>query len=366
MTQRMDHGGVTPAPCRDKDVIIRDASIISPIEIERALLSHPLVRDAAVFGAPDPVLGQRVAAVVQLEGGDDVAIDNILAAVTEQLADYKVPELLVAVDAVPRNPLGKIDRQALAKLVLGVPAQRHLELLAPGKENTRQRGELPSSDVAHRIECSQREVIAVTPALDYVYSMLHYFRLLLTCIAKSDRVGIAAMRIAIAIVFLWIGALKFAPYEADSITPFVANSPVMSFFYKYPSEYKAHLTREGELNPADRSWQTANGTYAFSRGLGTVELAIGFLTLVGLVSPRWGFIGATLAFLTPFVTLSFLLTTPEAWVPALGDAEHGFPYLSGAGRLAIKDVLLLAGGWLVLADSSRALLAAWRPPMESS
>ena len=127
MTQRMDHGGVTPAPCRDKDVIIRDASIISPIEIERALLSHPLVRDAAVFGAPDPVLGQRVAAVVQLEGGDDVAIDNILAAVTEQLADYKVPELLVAVDAVPRNPLGKIDRQALAELVLGVPAQRHLE-----------------------------------------------------------------------------------------------------------------------------------------------------------------------------------------------------------------------------------------------
>ena len=88
--------------------------------------------------------------------------------------------------------------------------------------------------------------------------MLTYFRLLLTWIAHSDRVGITAMRIAIAIVFLWIGALKFAPYEADSITPFVANSPVMSFFYKHPTDYKAHLTREGELNPADRAWQTAN------------------------------------------------------------------------------------------------------------
>jgi hypothetical protein len=41
------------------------------------------------------------------------------------------------------------------------------------------------------------------------------FPLLLTCIAQADRVGIGAMRIAIAIVFLWIGALKFVPYEAS-------------------------------------------------------------------------------------------------------------------------------------------------------
>ncbi|MEH2513608.1 acyl-CoA synthetase (AMP-forming)/AMP-acid ligase II [Nitrobacteraceae bacterium AZCC 1564] len=116
------------APDDANDVIIRRGFAIFPTEIERALLSHPLVRDAAVFGAPDPELGQRVAAVVQLEGdGDDAAIDNILGAISEQLADHKVPELLVAVDAVPRNPLGRIDRQALAEVVLGVPAQRRLE-----------------------------------------------------------------------------------------------------------------------------------------------------------------------------------------------------------------------------------------------
>jgi len=40
-------------------------------------------------------------------------------------------------------------------------------------------------------------------------------------------------------------------------------------------------------------------------------------------------------------TLSFLITTPEAWVPALGDANHGFPYLSGAGRLIVKDCIML-------------------------
>src|SRR5882757_3301921 len=112
----------------------------------------------------------------------------------------------------------------------------------------------------------------------------------------SQRIGIAALRISIAIVFLWIGALKFVPYEADSITPFVANSPVMSFFYKHPEDYKAHLTREGELKPADRAWQTENNTYRFSNGLGTVEIIIGLLTLVGLFSRRYGMLGATLAF----------------------------------------------------------------------
>jgi uncharacterized membrane protein YkgB len=179
---------------------------------------------------------------------------------------------------------------------------------------------------------------------------------LLTALSSTNRVGLVLMRVAIAVVFLWIGALKFAPYEADSITPFVANSPVMSFFYNHPEQYKSHLTKEGELNPAKRAWQTENNTYGYSRGLGTVELAIGLLTLAGLVSETVGLVGATLAFLTPFVTLSFLITTPEAWVPALGDAQHGFPYLSGAGRLVVKDVTILAGGLLLMADGASVVL----------
>lgn len=174
---------------------------------------------------------------------------------------------------------------------------------------------------------------------------------------RSNSIGIGAMRIAIAIIFLWIGGLKFVPFEADSITPFVANSPVMSFFYKYPEDYKAHLTREGELDLVKRDWQTGNRTYTFSTGLGVVEIMIGLLVLSGFVSLWSGLLGALLALATPFVTLSFLFTTPEAWVPALGDAEHGFPYLSGAGRLVLKDVALLAGAWLVLVHSARELLA---------
>ncbi|WP_353187968.1 reactive chlorine resistance membrane protein RclC [Pseudomonas sp.] len=175
-------------------------------------------------------------------------------------------------------------------------------------------------------------------------------------LGKLDRLGIPLMRVAIAIVFLWIGALKFVPYEADSITPFVANSPVMSFFYEHPQEYKAHLTHEGELNADKRAWQTANNTYGFSTGLGVVEIFIGLLVLSNPLSRRTGLLGGALAFATPLVTLSFLVTTPEAWVAALGDGQHGFPYLSGAGRLVLKDVLMLAGALPVMADSARQLL----------
>ncbi|HEX3347720.1 MAG TPA: fatty acid--CoA ligase family protein, partial [Acetobacteraceae bacterium] len=108
---------------RKKDTIMRGGSNISPVEVERVLLSHPLVRDAAVFAVPDPVLGQRVAAVVQLSSGaGSAALGNILRDTKQQLADYKVPEWVWAVDAVPRNSLGKVDRRAAATAMLGKAA----------------------------------------------------------------------------------------------------------------------------------------------------------------------------------------------------------------------------------------------------
>jgi len=186
-----------------------------------------------------------------------------------------------------------------------------------------------------------------------------YLEWFLLWLSRSDRLGHALMRLAIAVVFIWIGAVKFAPYEADSITPFVANNPVLSQFYKHPEQYRAHLTREGELVPAQRAWQQANQTYDFSNGLGVAEIVIGLLVLAGLVSTDLGAAGAALAFLTSLVTLSFLVTTPEAWVPALGDAQHGFPYLSAAGRLVVKDVMLLAGAFLLMVQSAKALRARY-------
>ncbi len=57
-------------------------------------------------------------------------------------------------------------------------------------------------------------------------------------LSRGDKIGLTLIRLSIAIVFMWIGLLKFVPYEADSITPFVANSPLMSFFYEHPEDYK--------------------------------------------------------------------------------------------------------------------------------
>lgn len=65
---------------------------------------------------------------------------------------------------------------------------------------------------------------------------------------------------------------------------------------------------------------------------------------------------AGLAIVMTLGTLSFLVTTPEVWVPDLGSGEQGFPLLTGAGRLVIKDTAILAGAVVVLSDSARRVL----------
>ncbi|HCO6029550.1 TPA: YkgB family protein, partial [Escherichia coli] len=126
--------------------------------------------------------------------------------------------------------------------------------------------------------------------------------------------------------------------------------------YTKSVSWQHHLTHEGEYKPEARAWQTANNTYGFSNGLGVVEVIIALLVLANPVNRWLGLLGGLMAFTTPLVTLSFLITTPEAWVPALGDAHHGFPYLSGAGRLVLKDTLMLAGAVMIMADSAREIL----------
>jgi long-chain acyl-CoA synthetase len=102
---------------RCKELIIRAGSNIAPVEVETVLLEHRLVRDVAVVGVPDPALGERVAGLVQLQPGAGVGdCDSVLADVKSRLADYKVPEWIIVVEAVPRNSLGKIDRRLAAEM----------------------------------------------------------------------------------------------------------------------------------------------------------------------------------------------------------------------------------------------------------
>jgi acyl-CoA synthetase (AMP-forming)/AMP-acid ligase II len=105
---------------RKKDIIIRAATNISPVEVEQAIAaSHPMVEEAGVAGIPDPVLGQRVVGFVKLAAGHD---SSVIAEIREELslklAAYKIPERITLLDALPRTALGKVDRSALQKLAM--------------------------------------------------------------------------------------------------------------------------------------------------------------------------------------------------------------------------------------------------------
>ena len=210
----------------------------------------------------------------------------------------------------------------------------------------------------------------------------------LTIAASAQKLGINLIRVAILVIFVWIGGLKFWNYEAEGIVPFVANSPFMSFFYtKDAPEYKEYKLKEGELDETKHLWHEENNTYGFSHGLGILIMGIGILTFLGILSfflmirrpprstlfpyatlfrsiltflgifsPKTGLVGAGLAIVMTLGTLSFLVTTPEVWVPDLGSGEQGFPLLTGAGRLVIKDIAILAGAVVVLSDSAGKVL----------
>jgi uncharacterized membrane protein YkgB len=72
--------------------------------------------------------------------------------------------------------------------------------------------------------------------------------------------------------------------------------------------------------------------------------------------PRVAAVGSFLVFVMSFVTLSFLVTTPECWVPSLGGPEHGFPLLAAPGRLVVKDAIMMGAALVTMADSARAYL----------
>ncbi|MBK6509572.1 MAG: hypothetical protein IPG06_08950 [Haliea sp.] len=89
--------------------------------MERVLSTHPVVAAVAVLGISDERLGQRVAAVVELQAGANADDEPALAAALQahcamQLARYKVPEQIRFVDALPRNAMNKIIKPQLLHL----------------------------------------------------------------------------------------------------------------------------------------------------------------------------------------------------------------------------------------------------------
>ncbi|KRA22162.1 hypothetical protein ASD65_16760 [Microbacterium sp. Root61] len=103
---------------RGSAVVNTGGEKVYPAEVEQALLSHPAVRDAVVFGIPDPRFGEVVAAVVVLLPGADATTGQVRAHVDERLAGYKKPRHIFERPSLERSPHGKIDMPALTAGVL--------------------------------------------------------------------------------------------------------------------------------------------------------------------------------------------------------------------------------------------------------
>ena len=97
---------------RIKDMVRRGGENISPIEVERVLLGSAEILDAAVVGKTDPVLGERVIAAVQF-AGKPMTLAEVQRMCATELASYKCPEGLIALDALPRTGTGKIQKQKI-------------------------------------------------------------------------------------------------------------------------------------------------------------------------------------------------------------------------------------------------------------
>lgn len=143
---------------------------------------------------------------------------------------------------------------------------------------------------------------------------------------RVERVGAVVFRYGLALIFLWVGLLKFTAYEAKNIEPMVMASPIWAWAYQ------------------------SMGLQGLSNLIGVIEIAIGALIAVRSFAPRASAIGSVGAVLTFVITLSFLLTTPGVWEPG-----YGFPALSALpGQFLAKDLVLLGVSIWTAAEAWRA------------
>jgi len=149
--------------------------------------------------------------------------------------------------------------------------------------------------------------------------------------SQAEAVGSGLARYGLVVVVAWVGLMKFTAYEAEGISPFVANSPLMSWIYGIIS------------------------VRGFSAVLGIIEVAIALLIALRFISPRASALGSALAVGMFLTTLSFLVTTPGVWEPSAG----GFPALSALpGQFLIKDLALLGISLWSLGESWKASVRA--------
>jgi long-chain acyl-CoA synthetase len=112
---RMDEDGYFYIVDRKKDMVSVGGLKVYPREVEEVLFEHPLVKEAAVVGVPDPYMGETVKAFVVLKdpGSKEGAEEEILEYCREKMAKYKVPHMVEFVPDLPKTLVGKVLRRKL-------------------------------------------------------------------------------------------------------------------------------------------------------------------------------------------------------------------------------------------------------------
>ncbi len=109
----MDKDGYLYIHDRVKDMIITGGENVYPAEVESAIYGHPDVLEVAVIGVPDEKWGEAVKAVCAPKPGHSIDADSVIAWARERIAAFKAPKTVDTIDALPRNPSGKILRREL-------------------------------------------------------------------------------------------------------------------------------------------------------------------------------------------------------------------------------------------------------------
>ena len=110
---RVDAGGFVYVEDRLKDMIISGGENVYSPEVERVLAEHPAVAEVAVIGVPDEAWGEVVKAVVSLHPDTEASPEQLIEWCRERLARFKCPRSVDVLDALPRNPTGKILKRSL-------------------------------------------------------------------------------------------------------------------------------------------------------------------------------------------------------------------------------------------------------------
>lgn len=119
---RLDENGFLYIIDRVKDMITVGGLKVFPAEVERVLLDHEQVVQAAVVGVPDSVVGEQVIAFLVVDSNDPIAISDIEQHAKTNLGNYKIPRRFQVIEELPRNPSGKVLKTRLRELAAELPA----------------------------------------------------------------------------------------------------------------------------------------------------------------------------------------------------------------------------------------------------